>query len=208
MDEAFVTFSRVTGKKQISRGSTLFSEKQPLGDLYYLESGYAKLFGSDTDGRETLYSILNPGRIYGISLDHGNSHSMCSARMITDGAVRIIPREHLARFCEKDPRGWRWLAEREARERLSLERRIEILSLPDVTRRLTALIPYLIGECNFPREADGSYIIPMLQSELAGFVGATRETTSAMLNALAKRHLLIPRRGRVVIPDLQALIQS
>lgn len=89
-----------------------------------------------------------------------------------------------------------------------MEKRIEILSRPDVTQRLVALIPYLIEECQFPQQADGSYVIPLLQSEAAGFVGATRETTSAMLNLLAKRNLLIPLRGRVVVPDLQALMEA
>ena len=208
MEKALVAFSLVTGKKQIPRGFKLFSAGQHLENMYYLESGYAKTFSSHENGRVTLYSVVGPGRICGIALENGHSPSSFSANMITEGAVREIPQPFLAKFCTEDPGAWRWLAEREAIRRSSMEKRIEILSLPDVTKRLTALIPYLIEECEFLREADGSYVVPLLQSELAAFVGATRETTSAMLNALAKRNLLNPLRGRVVVPHLQALIEA
>ena len=208
MEEALLAFSRAIAKKRQRRGSTLFSEGQHLENLYYLDEGYAKVFSTNGKSRETLFSLVGPGGICGISLENGNSHFHYSARMITDGVVREIPHNHLGKFCKEEQRAWRWLAEREARRRASMEKRLEILSLPDVTQRLTALIPHLIEDCQFPPEADGSYTLPLRQIELAGFVGATRETTSAMLNVLAKRNLVKPLRGRVVVPDLQALIQG
>ena len=186
----------------------MFSAGRPLESIYYLEEGYAKIFRLDGNRRETLYSIVGPSGICGISLENGNSHLHYSASMITDGVVRVIPPNNLAKLCTEEPRAWRLLAEREARQRASMEKRIEIFSIPDVTRRLIAVIPYLIEECRFPREANGSYVVPLRQSELAGFVGASRETTSAKLNVLAKRNLLITLRGRVVVPDLEALIRA
>ncbi len=208
MEEALVAFSRAPAKMPKSRGFKLFSEGHHLESLFIIEEGYAKIFKEDANGREALYSIAGPRSACGISLENGNSHSRYSAQMITEGVVREIPHSNFAKFCNEEPRAWRWLAEREARQRASLERRIEILSLPDVAKRVAAIIPYLIEECRFPQEPDGSFVLPLLQSDLAGFVCATRETTSAMLNILAKRKLLIPLRGRVVILDLPALRQT
>jgi len=208
MEEVLVSFTRNAERIQKSRGAQLFSEGLAVENLYYVEEGFAKLFSLDSNGRETLYTIVSPGGVCGIALENGHAHSNYTASMITDGIVIEIPKRSLAKFCKEEPRAWRWLAEREAKQRASMERRIKILSIPEVIRRLDALIPYLIEDCGFLPEEDGSFVIPLLQSEVAGFVGATRETTSAMLNVMAKRNLIRLARGRVVIPDLSAFGQA
>jgi DNA-binding IclR family transcriptional regulator len=52
---------------------------------------------------------------------------------------------------------------------------------------------------------NGEYSLPLSQSELASLIGATRETTSTTLNALARRGLIKLGRRLLVVPSADNL---
>ena len=66
-------------------------------------------------------------------------------------------------------------------------------------RTTSASLPLSVGSRN-----DGlqEYSIPLSQSELASLIGATRETTSTTLNALARRGLVRLGRRLLVISSM------
>ena len=204
MEQTLIAFSQVTKATGKLRGDTLFSCKAPPENLYYLEQGFAKITRTNGDKHEAIFAFLGPGSICGDSLHFGESAFRYSACMLTDGIVREIPLEVYAHFCRSDARAWRWVAELEARRRTRLEKRIEIMCIADARRRLMALIPFLVLQYKFPRQEDGSYVLPLKQSEFASLIGSTRETTSSMLNNLARANLIRLGRGRLIVPDLKA----
>ncbi len=205
MEEILIEFSKSSEPKQKLRGAMLFSSNNHGGPVYVLEEGYSKIVTIAPDQRETIFRCDGPGSILGYSVLDGRSQIRSSAQMITSGVVREIPAAKFDHLLRSDFRIWRWLAQQEAKQRESLEKRLEIMGLADAKQRIRALLPHLIRECSFPLQPNGSFIIPLKQSELASFAGVTRETTSATLNALCRQKLIEILRGRIVIPDLAAL---
>jgi CRP/FNR family transcriptional regulator len=204
MEKLLAAFSQVAEGLHKQSGARLFSGASLQSHVYYLDQGFAKIFRVDGGNRESIFAFLGPGSIYGDWVQNGGQPLNYSASMLTDGLVREIPRDEFAQFCQLNTRAWRWVAELEAKRRARLEKRIEIMCMADAKRRLLAIIPFLIHQYGFPPEADGSYELPLKQSEFASLIGSTRETTSSMLNQLQKANLIRLRRGRLIVPDLKA----
>jgi CRP/FNR family transcriptional regulator len=87
-----------------------------------------------------------------------------------------------------------------------LERKVEHLCLSDVKQRIVYYLQEL-ARLNPVNEPAGN-VIHISQNELASLVGATRETTSTTLNALARQGLIVLGHRLVMIPSLQMLRES
>jgi CRP/FNR family transcriptional regulator len=85
----------------------------------------------------------------------------------------------------------------------ALERRLELIAAHDVERRILLCLADLAehGE----RESDGSFSLPLTQRDVANLIGATRETTSLMLNQMERNALLALSRGKITIPSTARL---
>jgi CRP/FNR family transcriptional regulator len=94
---------------------------------------------------------------------------------------------------------WRQVAEFLVMHKRRLERKIELLCLQDVEYRILYYLAELAGTVG-SRLNNQESSIPLSQGELASLIGATRETTSTTLNALARRSLIrLGRRQLIVI---------
>ena len=52
------------------------------------------------------------------------------------------------------------------------------------------------------------YSIPLSQGELASLIGATRETTSTTLNALARRGIIRLGRRQLIVPSVEGILAA
>jgi CRP/FNR family cyclic AMP-dependent transcriptional regulator len=205
MEKILFAFRQMAEPSLKLRGSVLYSDIELGEPVVWLEQGYSKIINAGASDRETIYSCAGPGTILGYSVLNGESKTKSSARMLTTGMVREFPKASFDQLLQSDHTIWRWLAQQEAKRRETLERRLEILGLVDANQRIRALLPHLVREFGFPKQPDGSYTIPLKQSELASFASVTRETASSTLNVLQREKLVEILRGRIVVPDLSAL---
>ena len=186
---------------QRKRGSALFSRDDGARNYFYVESGYVRISKPLPDGRELLMGVRTPGEMCG---PYGLAGEGVNGLMLSDGIVHELSAVRVRELCERSPEMWRWLASLQARRTAELERRLEVLALPDVQLRLLAMLPDLARRCG-ETGADGVVTIPLKQEEVASLVGATRETTSTALNQFARRGLIGIKRGRLLLPSVSAL---
>lgn len=208
MEEFLRALSQVSEPTAKVRGDVLYSGANHSDPVYILEQGFSKIINAPVTERETIYRCAGPGNVLGYSVLNGESRTRSSALMLTAGVVREIPVATFEQMLQTDYRFWRWIAKQEAMRREALELRLEILGLADARQRMHALLPHLVREFGFPRQRDGSFLIPMKQSELASLAAVTRETASSTLNAMCREGLLRIFRGRLEVPDISALEHS
>jgi CRP/FNR family cyclic AMP-dependent transcriptional regulator len=133
----------------------------------------------------------------------GESVFTASAKVLESGVAYTIPTDVFQRFCERRPDVWRLLLQHFLGRKDELERKIEHLCHSDVKQRLVYYLEDL-ARLN-PNHDPGGTVIHISQNELASLVGATRETTSTTLNALARQGLIALGHRLVMIPSIESL---
>ena len=198
--------SDVVHMPDLRRSTLLFSQGQPADSLYFLEHGLVKLTRTNNRGGRIILGLRGAGEIVGEeALSSTNTATSAEAEIISPSAVFRIPKATLqaavAQHAELAAGFLTYLLE----SRSALAEKVELLCLHDVEfrvlhylRKLSAVVPQIA-------DGSGSYQIPITQLELADLIGATRETTSTVLNQLERRGLVQLSRRMLTVNSAEAL---
>ena len=185
------------------RAAAIFSVGTPANHVYFLDSGLVKIEKTTDSDKEILLGVVAAGELFGEQGLLGESVFTASAKVLESGVAYSIPTDVFQRFCERRPDVWRLLLQHFLGRKDELERKIEHLCHSDVKQRLVYYLEDL-ARLN-PTHDPGGTVIHISQNELASLVGATRETTSTTLNALARQGLIALGHRLVMIPSLEQL---
>ena len=190
---------------ELKRSIVLFTQGQLADSLYFLESGLIKLTRKNEVGGRIILIIRGAGDLLGEeTLGSENAVLTSEAEVITTASIYRIPRSALHRLLSREPELAAELFAYLVENRNTLAEKVELLCLHDVEYRILHYIGKLCGIA--PRPVDGSgYQIPITQLELADLIGATRETTSTVLNQLERRGLLQLSRRMLTVSSLEAI---
>ena len=173
--------------------------------LFFLDSGFVKVVRRGVDSKEALLSIIGPGEIFGEHALLLFAPRAFTAEILQEGTIYEIPRSLFLSFCDAHPQVWHGLWELAMRRHLESEQKIALLCLEDVEFRILHYLAQLAVPFGAPASDQDEYSLPLSQSELASLVGATRETTSTTLNALARQGLVTLGRRLMTVRSLEAL---
>ena len=188
------------------RAAAVFSVGTPANHIFFLDAGLVKIERVTEGNKEILLSVVAPGEIFGEQALTGEGAFNASAKVLESGIAYSIPSDTFQRFCDRRPEVWRLLMQHLLFRKDELERKIEHLCHSDVKERLVYYLEEL-ARLNPGHDPSGS-VIHISQNELASLVGATRETTSTTLNALARQGLIALGHRLVMIPSLEMLRDS
>ena len=187
------------------RAMSLFTNESSADSLFFVDSGYVKLIKRSNDGKEVLITIVAPGQLFGEQAIYVGGQRGAWAEVMQEGAVFEIPRDLFLQFCESHPEMWKHLTEMLALRERELEQKISLLCLNDVESRILHYLGSLSAVFGINASNGQEYSLPLSQGELASLIGATRETTSTTLNALARRGLIRLGRRLLVVNSAEAL---
>ena len=148
-------------------------------------------------------AILEPGAVFGEMMLIGQRMYDNYAEAIEDTQICQLSIQDVERHMLSDPRiairVSRYLGEQVAR----LEERLTDLALRPLIARTSNTLVRLAGSQRVSRL--GHVTIRLTHDQLAGLLGATRESTSKTMADLASRGLIRQARGRIVLTDLDGL---
>ncbi len=190
------------------RFSAIYREADSADRIFFLSSGLVKICHRASDGaamgKEVILRVACPGEIFGEEAFTPAAIRLATAEVLQESVVFAVPMTVFTAFADSHPGVWPMAAASLAAAQSALEKKIEMLCLHDVeSRALYFLHDLALKLKDTGQESD--FPIPLSQSELASFIGATRETTSTMLNSLARRGLIKLGRRLLVVPSLEAL---
>ncbi len=181
------------------RFATIFAEAQPAETVLWVESGLVKLFKRGAEGKEIILDIVGQGNFFGEQAVLANATRKVNADILTEGLIYVVPRDVFLNFMNGKPDLWRHFAEQLLVSKGNLEKKVELLCLNDVEHRILHYLRDLAATFG-SRLNPNELVVGLSQGELASLIGATRETTSTTLNALARRGLIkLGRRQMIVI---------
>ncbi len=206
MREQLLPMEGVTRIMQCRRFTILYSAGNAADSVFFLESGLVKIVKHGPENKEVLLNLVRPGEIFGEEalLLGGFRHS--TSEVIQEACISIVPKDIFLRFCNANVDSWKLIAELIARREQDLEQKVELLLMRDVEHRILFYLAELAEAVGVRQPEDqGGYTIHFSQGEIASLVGATRETTSSTLNALARRGLVALGRRRLVVSSPTSL---
>jgi CRP-like cAMP-binding protein len=186
------------------RAMNLFTEETPSESVFFVDSGFVKILRRGKEGKEVLVSIVPPGDLFGEQALFVGGPRVFTAEVMQEGVIYEIPRDLFLAFCESRTEMWRHLFELSTHRQRELEQKVSLLCLHDVESRILHYLCSLATVFGVSA-TNGEYSLPLSQSELASLIGATRETTSTTLNALARRGLIKLGRRLLVVSSADNL---
>jgi len=183
--------------ERASRAQVLFQEDHTLSHLYVVSSGSFKLVRYSEEGREFIVDLAGRGDAFGALAEA--SIATVAARALEESTFLAVPVAAVRRALERNP-ALALRAVREAERRLrAAEIRAARFAFESVPRRLAAL---LLEATDL---SSGLLRFPLNQSELASFIGSSRETVCSILNQLRRDGIVETPGGRVQVLDRRRL---
>jgi CRP/FNR family transcriptional regulator, cyclic AMP receptor protein len=186
-------------KRRYGRSETIFATGDPGTSLCLIASGRVKLALTSAEGREAILDLLGPGDVFGeLALLDGDPRS-ADAVAIEPTELLLLARDEFLRFLDERPKVAVAMLSVLSRR---LRRDAELLqdaAFLDVPARLARAILRLAAS-----DPDGVTRTPKLvQSDLAGMAGTTRETLNKWLGFYEDQGLIRREEGRLVVlrPD-------
>ena len=191
---------RAATEVSLSDGDPLFEQGDEGDTLYAVTEGAIELSVLSREGRKLSLDILRAGDMFGEIALFDPSHRTASAVAIGETHLLSVRNADLLRELNEAPELAVDLV-RLAGQRMRLMNRqlSEQVFLP-MSSRLARKIIHLTEH-----EENSQPILDMSQSEMAEFVGATREAVSKTLSAWKKRGVVENAKGGLKVIDYSAL---
>jgi CRP/FNR family cyclic AMP-dependent transcriptional regulator len=192
-------------ERTFPRHSRLFHQGDPGTGLYVLASGLVKVVVTSEDGEEMVLVTLGPGEALGeLSIVDGGPRS-ASAEALEPTVALLITREVLLDLATRD----RGLTEALLQVLGGLLRRLteqaSDLVFLDLPGRVAKLLAGLAVERGSATPEGIELDAALTQTDLAGMVGASRQSVNQILQGFARRGYLQVRGRRIVIHRLDLL---
>ncbi len=190
-------------RQSFPKGSTLFRRGEPGNALYIIIRGQIRIFASTRQGNEITLALLGPGEFFGeMALLDGEPRS-ANAEAAEETEVHFLDRDNFFSFLMHKESALRAIL-RALSQRL--RRTDDLLAEAYFLQISHRLARKLVELQERTATGDGaSRPLRVTQRELAGMIGATRESVNKELNVLRKKGLVQTSRNRITILDLDRL---
>ncbi len=190
---------------KLSRGEHLFMEGDAGDRLYVVLEGKMKLTRASADGRESLWSVLGPGEMFGeLSLFDPRPRTS-TASAVTDVTLAALAHDALRPWLLERPEVSMHMLQALARRLRRANDVTADLVFTDVPGRVAKNLLDLADRFG-EQDRDGLHVHhDLTQEELAQLVGASRETVNKALADFAARGWLQISARSVLILDSERL---
>ncbi|MGH3737801.1 MAG: Crp/Fnr family transcriptional regulator [Micromonosporaceae bacterium] len=182
-------------------GELLYSPHNPVHTLFILKRGRVRVFRIAGDGRALTTAIITPGTIFGEMVLLGQHMYDNYAEAIDEAVVCVMSREDVQRFLLSDPRIAARITTILGERLIEMERRLSDTVFKSVPQRVAGTLCTLARQQRLGRATQ----VRLTHEQLAALVGASRETTTKILNELSHQGLVTLGRGRITILDTAGL---
>jgi CRP-like cAMP-binding protein len=192
-------------KHTLRKGDALFRQGEEGHSLYMITAGKIKIVRQSWEGDEVILAVLSSG-------------DFCGEMSLLDGLPRsadavAAEETHLYGLNRKDFLAYVMNNETAVKAILSaLSKRLrkaddflEDIFFLKVAARLAKKLIELAGSNGFREEENGPIKLSVTQKDLAGMIGATRESVNKELRSLREKNLIGLSGNAILIQDMEGL---
>ena len=203
-DEALENLSNILTKHTFAKNAYIYYPGNTVLNLYLVESGMVRLFMINSKGVEFLLNLARPRTVFGLPGLLSQEVRPAGAAALQTTIVLTMSRADLFHFVDTYPQFTRnLLIEMSSNLRTLLEHTQALASL-SLNGRLAALILNMVK--NWETPADKLELeLPLTQTDLASWVGASRGRVNRELNKMQQLGLIKVEGTMLKITDLPGL---
>lgn len=204
-EDDYAALNEVGRRRKYPKGSTLFSEGNLSDRVLVVTDGRVKISSVTEDGKEVLLAVRGAGDLLGeMSAFDERPHS-ASIVALEDVEAVTLTRQEFRSFLEARPRAAiTLLTMLSTRLRSADEKRVDFLA-HDAEGRVAKALVELAERYGEETDAGLRISVALSQEELAGWLGASRESVSKALQTLRARGWIETHRRGITVSDMDAL---
>lgn len=190
-------------RREYKKGDIIFTEGDEGNGLYVVETGKIKIFKLSFEGKEHIFHIYGPGKMFGEVAVFSGKKFPAFAQALYPSSLIFFPRKEIALLISENPSlAFNMLASLSMRLR-EFTIMVENLALKDVPARMAS---YLIVLCKEQKNTD-AVDLPVTKNQIAGLLGTTPETISRVFNRMVSEKLINVDNKIITILDYQGLAE-
>jgi CRP-like cAMP-binding protein len=194
-------------ERQYRKDDYIFLEGEAPEALYVVKSGKVKVLRHSTDGKDVVLRVVGSGSMLGTVAVFDGSGYPGTAQVIEECSVLVIARNDCLTLVNRYPVfALAVIHDLGSRLRSSAEQ-IRSLAVERVEQRIARTLLKL-AETAGTDVPEGRVIeMPLTRQDVADMTGTTVETAIRVMSKLRRAGLIRTRRGKVVLVDLDALLE-
>lgn len=198
------SFRCMGGTQRLGEGQPLFHEGDKAAQVFTVTEGGLKLYKLMPDGRRQIMGFVFPGDYVGVTI--ADEHAFTAEAMEGTTACRFT-RARFDEFVEEHPNMERELYRLAAHELAAAQAQMFLLGRKSAAERVATFILALLDRREqVSGEAQREVVLPMSRSDIADYLGMTKETVSRVLAVLKNRRLVrLAALDRIEVLDREAL---
>lgn len=201
--------NRISTRKHIRQGHLAFPQNEPLNHFAIVVSGVIKLVRSVSNDGEQIVGLVFPSDFFGLWAGNQNPYV---AKAVSDVELCCLSRSEFETVLREHPRLYRLLLRHVLTEIDDYREWVLSLCGKDAEARVASFI-YMIAERAFQagwaKSVDINSLtfnLPLSRSEIANYLGLTKETISRKVTQLKERRIIKVKRSKeIFIPNLKKL---
>lgn len=186
----------------IKKNERLFREGGIPCGLYCLNSGKIKLNKINTEGREQIIRIANPGDLIGYKSILTETNYSCSATALEDAVVCFIPKESFGKLIANNPAMELNLINILSNTLREAEEKIASMSLKSIKVRLAEAL--LLLNKIYNSDNSNNYF-SISREDLGSLVGTVKETAIRILSQFKEEKIITTQGSKIKILDINKL---
>ncbi|MEG6614937.1 Crp/Fnr family transcriptional regulator [Peptococcaceae bacterium 1198_IL3148] len=187
------------------KGQIIFTAGQRTNEVYYIKSGWVRIYRTVNDGRQVTVALRYAGDFIGLAEILSGGERECSAEAMDDICLHVIYGSEFRKMLSED-RAFNMKIMGLLGDRLrEAQNTIHDFISNQAQGRLAVIIKKMAERSG---ELDGEYIkvnLKITQVELACMIGAARQTISSLINLFKEDGCLVFEGREIVAVNLKKL---
>jgi CRP/FNR family cyclic AMP-dependent transcriptional regulator len=187
------------------RGEFVFMPGDRADHVFILKKGRIKLSVLAASGKEIAIDIIQPGEMFGEFALVDDLARSNMAQALDDVAGSALDKRDFVRLLERMPKLALNYIRMVGDRRRRMEKKLSDITSKDVAARVCELLHELsTGPQPAQSEGQGS-LVPLTHHDIASLIGASRQTTTSVLNDLERGKIIELGRGWLRVRSLKNL---
>jgi len=188
-----------------ARGEFVYVPGERADCVYILKQGRVKLSVLSESGKEIAIDIIEPGEILGEFALVDESPRSNMAQALDDALLWVFDKRDFSRLLSTQPKLAMSYIRLVGARRRRMEKKLSDITSKDVAARVCELL-HEIAVSDADSEAPAlDYLVPLTHQDVASLIGASRQTTTTVLNDLERRDIIELGRGWIRVKCLKDL---
>ena len=192
--------------REYRRGTYLFHQGDPPGDVFFLRDGRIEIVSLSASGHRQLHTTMDAPQFFGELSALGEMPRSATALALEDTMVWAVPSDAFLGFLDANPPAARALMRALSRQIQAQDAVVEDLLYLDLKGRVAKRLIGLVSP-GFDELPEDGVMVPseVTHADLASLSGGSRENVTRILSDLQRRGIVARTGRRYTLKKVDAL---